>query len=281
MKKLLSLLIVSLPFIGKTQNAFYEAQTTQTNYTTIMQIPISEFLSRNRILFEFTDSVDCHLNVNRFHLDEYYDRNDGVISGKLLWLNDSTVMSSPVSSLIFPFSNVSGFDSLSVISALGYTPLASEVDGSTTNEIELPLQTGNNTRLLTTNGFSASWVDIFPVPTVISSGARNFNQAYQISYTRPAKISVSTTVTCALSLAGGQAGNIQLQISANGTSGWITVGQITGSNTGTLTIGLNTSQASGGQMDVDLPVGYYWRIITNNTTGTPAYTFDGGYEIIY
>lgn len=120
-----------------------------------------------------------------------------------------------------------------------------------------------------------------PAPSSISSGGRNFNQAYQISSTRPSKISISSQISCSLTLSGGQAGNIQLQISSNGSTGWITVAQLTASNTGTLTIGLNTVQISGGQLVVELPIGYYWRATTNNTTGTPTYTFNGGFEIVY
>lgn len=124
--------------------------------------------------------------------------------------------------------------------------------------------------------------NVSPLPTVLSSGSRNFNQAYQISASDYSAISVSVQISCNLSLTGGQAGNIQLQISANGSSGWITVSQLTASNTGTLTIGLNTTQVSGGQLVYEgLPAGYYWRILTTNTTGTPTYTFNGGFEKVY
>lgn len=155
---------------------------------------------------------------------------------------------------------------------------------------------GNITANLTTTGVSVGtydWVTVdtkgrvtaagnSPLPTTIAAGGRNFNQAYQISSTRPTTISVSVQISCNLSLTGGQAGNIQLQISANGSSGWITVSQLTASNTGTLTVGLNTTQISGGQLVYEgLPAGYYWRILTTNTTGTPTYTFNGGFEKVY
>lgn len=217
--------------------------------------------------------------------------------------------------------------------------LTSEVDGSVTNEIELPSQTGNSGKVLSTTGTVTTWVNSSsgtvtsvgltstdftvsgspvttsgnitanltttgvstgtydwvtvdnkgrvtaagntPLPTAIASGARNFNQAYQLSSTRPSFISISAQLSCNLSLTGGQAGNIQLQLSANGSSGWVTYGTLTASNTGTLTIGLNTTQVSGGQLTVPIPVGYYWRALTTNTTGTPTYTFNGGYEIVY
>lgn len=121
----------------------------------------------------------------------------------------------------------------------------------------------------------------FSVPTSISSGARSFNTAYQISSTRPCKISISPQIACVLSLTTGQAGNVQLQISANGTTGWITIGQLTASSTGTLVIGLNTSQVSGTQLVSELPIGYYWKALTTNTTGTPTYTFNGGSQTVY
>ncbi len=117
--------------------------------------------------------------------------------------------------------------------------------------------------------------------TAIASGARNFNQAYQISTTRYTTIAVSPQVTCALSLSGGEEGEAILEISANGSSGWIYCGQISSSNLGTLTIGLNTTQTSGGELRQNLPPGYYWRLRTNNTTGTPAFSFNGGNEITY
>lgn len=118
-------------------------------------------------------------------------------------------------------------------------------------------------------------------PTAIASAGRNFNQAYQISSSVQSHISVSPQLSCNLSLAGGQSGTVILEISANGTSGWIFEGELVGSNTGTLTIGLNTTQLTGTQLSADLPIGYYWRLTTTNVTGTPTYTFNGGNYTTY
>lgn len=176
-----------------------------------------------------------------------------------------------------------------IVTSVGLTSTDFTVSGS-------PVTTsGNITANLTTTGVATGtydWVTVdtkgrvtaagnTPLPTAIASGARNFNQAYQLSSTRPSFISISAQLSCNLSLTGGQAGNVQLQLSANGSSGWVTYGTITASNTGTLTVGLNTTQVSGGQLTVPIPTGYYWRALTTNTTGTPTYTFNGGYEIIY
>lgn len=175
------------------------------------------------------------------------------------------------------------------VTSIGLTSSDFSVSGSPITS------SGNITADLTTTGVSAGtydWVTVdskgrvtaganTPVPTAIASGGRNFNQAYQISSTRPSKISVSSQMSCSLTLVSGASGEVILEISANGTSGWIYSGQISGSNTGTLTIGLNTAQITGGQLTEDLPSGYYWRLRTNNVSGTPTYTFKGGNERTY
>jgi hypothetical protein len=131
---------------------------------------------------------------------------------------------------------------------------------------------------LSMDGFTTNNISI---PVVIAANGRDFNQAYQISSTNQARISVSVQIACGLSLSAGQSGTITLEISANGTSGWIYAGHVAASNTGILTLGLSTSQISGGQLIQELPAGYYWRLSTNNISGTPTYTFNGGNEIIY
>jgi len=84
-----------------------------------------------------------------------------------------------------------------------FTVTGTEVDGSTTNEIELPTQTGNSGKYLTTNGTSPSWATVTSmdslyngnraisrVPTVGTNlGATTFrewlNWWYIANYTQP------------------------------------------------------------------------------------------------
>lgn len=113
------------------------------------------------------------------------------------------------------------------------------------------------------------------------SSSRSFNFAYQLSASRWSQLWVSATISCSLSLTSGQSGEVFLEYSADGSTNWTLCGKISGSNTGTLTIGLNTTQLSGSQLSILLPPGYYWRMRTNNVTGTPTYTLHGGSKIIY
>lgn len=69
---------------------------------------------------------------------------------------------------------ITGITGGMVTAALGYTPLAAEVDGSVTNEIELPNQTGQSGKILGTNGSSPSWVAT-PVGTVTSVNLTSSN----------------------------------------------------------------------------------------------------------
>lgn len=118
-------------------------------------------------------------------------------------------------------------------------------------------------------------------PTPISAGARNFNTAYQISSSNASEISLSVEMSCVLTSSGGQGGDIILEVSQDGLTNWIYVAQFSASNTGTLTAGLTTTQVTGGQLKVSLPIEYYWRLRTNTTTGSPTYTFNGGSYRVY
>lgn len=202
------------------------------------------------------------INISHFRLKVrspkiYFDslaiRNDGSIgSNKVVWINTSSgqLQATSFSLLVFPVSQISG--------------LATVATTGDYNDLSNKPSTGGVTNI-----------------SSVANGARNFNQAYQLSTTKYTDIRLSTQISCNLSLTGGQSGQIFLEYSTNGTTGWTLAGEVTGSNTGTLTIGLNTTQISGSQVSVILPPSYYWRLRTNNVTGTPTYSFLGGLEITY
>lgn len=117
-----------------------------------------------------------------------------------------------------------------------------------------------------------------PTFNSLDSTMRQLNTAYTISSTKYTKINVSSQISCNLSISGGQSGYIVLEKSANGSTGWNFVGKVPGSSTGTLTIGLNTTQISGAAIETILPPGWYWRL---RTVGTGTFSFNGGEETTY
>jgi len=152
---------------------------------------------------------------------------------------------------------------------------------------------GNITANLSATGVSAGTYDAVTVDakgrvtagfnwTVpVTTGARSFNTAYRESSTNRYRIWISAQTASALTLLAGTSGTITLQFSANGTSGWTNVQTLAGSNTGTLTAGLNTTQITGSGYYFEVPSTYYWQLATTAVSGTPANTFvPGVYSIL-
>lgn len=71
----------------------------------------------------------------------------------------------------------------------GFLTSFTEVDGSTTNELELPTQTGNNGKILSTNGSAASWVSL---PAANYFTAYSAGTVYTLT-TSSAKVDFGTT----------------------------------------------------------------------------------------
>lgn len=129
------------------------------------------------------------------------------------------------------------------------------------------------------------WPLISGVPNILSFGtvdtlssSRTFNTSY-LSPTTYSEIRPSVQISCSLSLITGQSGVIYLETSADNTT-WIIKGSLSGSNTGTLTIGLSTVQVTGGQLYTTLLPNTYWRLRTANVTGSPTYTMQQGNKVI-
>lgn len=187
-----------------------------------------------------------------------------------------------------PYTKITGTPALNYVTSVGLTSNELSITGTTitssgTFAVNLSVSgvTAGTYRIVTVNNKGIVTSARNPTINVITSSGRNFDQAYLVSSTAGVDIRISVSITCTLSLAGGTSGNAILEYSANGSTGWLFAGHVPSSNTGALTIGLNTAQIGGGQVSSLLPTGYYWRLRTNTTSGTPTYTLLGGQEIIY
>lgn len=112
----------------------------------------------------------------------------------------------------------------------------------------------------------------------LSSTDRALSTAYQVSSGYMSEIKVSVSILCTLTLTTGQSGSVALQVSPNGTTGWVTAASVPSSNAGTLSIGVNTTQGGGGELSAILMPGYYWKLVTS---GTGTFAFTGGQQVIY
>lgn len=132
-----------------------------------------------------------------------------------------------------------------------------------------------------TNSSSASFIQNKPT-RIQSSASRSLNSAFQISSTRDSLVNYSIDIACTLSLTTGQTGTVFLEIASD--SGFTTnvqeLGRSVNGNTGTLTLGLNLTQNATSTLSGYVPAGYYCRIRTANTVGTPTFNYRSGQEIL-
>lgn len=111
----------------------------------------------------------------------------------------------------------------------------------------------------------------------------NAANGFQVSSTRNSDVRYSVTINTTVSLSGNATGYVVLEIcptnSATG-SDWIEVGRVTSGQSGTLVIGLTLTQQGGGQLAASVPAGWYTRIRTVNTAGSPSYTLNSSQEVL-
>lgn len=137
--------------------------------------------------------------------------------------------------------------------------ITSEVDGSVTNEIELPSQTGNAGKVLSTTGTVTTWT----TPTVTVS-APSFNNsitsgtAFQPNANSASAIVVSSSLTGSLV---GVYGTSIISISSTQSGTYTNIGSGMSFFLNVLAVGDNRDSGT-----ILVPKGY-WVKVTNSTTG--------------
>lgn len=119
-----------------------------------------------------------------------------------------------------------------------------------------------------------------PTPTQ-ASATRSLNTAFQVSATRPSIVCYSVQLTVTASIAGGQTGDVILEIASNvGFTANVQTVSIAGlGQTYTLAIALQGVQPQTGVLVGLVPTGYYVRMRTVNISGTPTYLIRAAQEI--
>lgn len=142
---------------------------------------------------------------------------------------------------------------------------------------------------LTASGVSAASYDYLTVNakgivtggynTVVSDlSTRVSGTAYQASSTtRTYDLDFTLTITIGATLISASDGQVVLEISANGTTGWTEYTRARNANSGVLAAqNIQTSyiQAS------SIPAGYFYRLVYTNNAGTTSWTYVKGHEIL-
>lgn len=115
-----------------------------------------------------------------------------------------------------------------------------------------------------------------------SSATRSLNSAFQISASRPVLVVYSVRITTTVSIGSNQDGDVILEIASDSgfTTNVQTLSISQSSQAVTLALALNSVQAQTTALSGFVPTGYYVRLRTVNNTGTPAFLYRSGQEIL-
>lgn len=157
----------------------------------------------------------------------------------------------------------------------GFTPNLSDI---TSDQVKATIIAGTKAGLFSDTGFTFADSDYsFLFPLISNRSWSNpslaVNTSRQPSTAQDTLVIASVDITTTLSLSGGTTGKVALQYADNTgfTTNVVNVQNFTNSNTGTLTIGLNTAQIGTAALTGIVPAGKYYRLVTTNVTGTPTY----------
>lgn len=115
-----------------------------------------------------------------------------------------------------------------------------------------------------------------------SAATRTLNTVFQVSSTRDAVVQYAVQCTVTASIGGGQDGDVFLDIASDSgfTANVQSIDVAPCSQTYTLAIALQGVQKGPANVRGYVPAGYYARIRTVNNTGTPAFAYRLGQEVL-
>lgn len=108
---------------------------------------------------------------------------------------------------------------------------------------------------------------------------------WQISSTRDSHVSYAVTVSCAVQIGvvTNVEGYVAIEVAATNSStagDWQEVGRMTNGQNISLALALATTVKVGGMLTGLVPAGFYVRIRSVNTSGTPTFSYISGQEVI-
>lgn len=178
--------------------------------------------------------------------------------------------------------------------SLATTPIVPTLVSAFTNDSAYINQSGSRTAIsLTTTGTSGvstynSSTGVLNVPSYTppvplqSLATRVLNTAFQVSTTRNALVNYSVQMTVTATVTSGQNGDVIFEIASDsGFTANVQTVSIAGlSQVYTLAVALQGVQGQTCVVSGMVPQGYYARIRTVSTTGTPTFTYRAGQEVL-
>lgn len=137
---------------------------------------------------------------------------------------------------------------------------------------------------------SGSYNDLTAKPTIPNlatpsqaSATRTLNSAFQVSTTRPSLVTYSGSITTTANIASGQDGSIILEIASDSgfTANVQTISSCRNSQVYTLAVAIQGVQQIVTPLHGWIPAGYYVRLRTVSTTGSPTFSFVSGQEVLF
>lgn len=106
---------------------------------------------------------------------------------------------------------------------------------------------------------------------------------FQVSSTRKSFVTYTPKIVTTATIAGGQEGYVVLEIAQtnSATAGdWKEVARLTNGQALSLAITLQSVQPVSAPLSAYIPAGYYVKVRSVNTTGTPAFSMISGQEVL-
>lgn len=135
-----------------------------------------------------------------------------------------------------------------------------------------------NTNMVTARSFNNA-----PGRSIVSVAAAA--NGFQPSSTRDAIVNYSVTITTSVQIGvvTNVEGYVVLEIAATNSStagDWTEIGRITQAQNIGLALALSSAQKGGCKVGGVVPAGYYARLRSVNTVGTPTYAYNSGQEVL-
>lgn len=124
------------------------------------------------------------------------------------------------------------------------------------------------------------------IPTIVipsqSSATHSLNTGFQVSTTRAAMVTYSASITTTANITSGQDGSIVLEIASDSgfTTNLQTLCSMRNSQVYTLALALQGVQILANPLHGWVPSGYFVRLRTVSTTGSPTFAYISGQEVL-